>query len=177
MEEESEGSMEFIAPEMRSAPVIAQVKTMMKLMPLSLCEPFTHEWESVSDLCVFEEFDEEGTHSPCAMLFPDQASSQISASSSSRSQAAWYTSISPSSLSYSLPQQAQQVVSYNLKSILFASPRGKAKEMVVVAGENEAEILSSSNNESSVTNNDQMGSKVEIRDWLLSVGVVSPVRL
>lgn len=36
-------------------------------------------------------------------------------------------------------------------------------------------LLSGSNNQTSGTNDDEMGTKEEMQDWLLSVGIVSPV--
>ncbi|KAL5732808.1 hypothetical protein ACOSP7_032153 [Xanthoceras sorbifolium] len=47
----------------------------------------------------------------------------------------------------------------------------KAKEMVMLAEKMRQKLLSAS----SSTNQDEMGSKEEIQDWLLSVGIASPV--
>ncbi|CAK9184063.1 unnamed protein product [Ilex paraguariensis] len=51
----------------------------------------------------------------------------------------------------------------------------KAKEMVMLAEKMRLKLLSGSNNQSSSTNDEEMGSKEEMQDWLLSVGIVSPV--
>ncbi|KAL9268011.1 Vacuolar protein sorting-associated protein 36-like protein [Drosera capensis] len=52
---------------------------------------------------------------------------------------------------------------------------GKAKEMVVLAETMRQKLLSTSNNHSTAQDDDQMGSKEEMQDWLLSVGIISPV--
>ncbi|KAH7548398.1 hypothetical protein JRO89_XS14G0118500 [Xanthoceras sorbifolium] len=49
--------------------------------------------------------------------------------------------------------------------------QSKAKEMVMLAEKMRQKLLSAS----SSTNQDEMGSKEEIQDWLLSVGIASPV--
>lgn len=52
----------------------------------------------------------------------------------------------------------------------------KAKEMVMLAEKMRLKLLSGSNNQGSVANDeDEMGSKEEMQDWLLSVGIASPV--
>ncbi|CAA0831456.1 Vacuolar protein sorting-associated protein 36 [Striga hermonthica] len=51
----------------------------------------------------------------------------------------------------------------------------KAKEMVMLAEKMRLKLLSGSNNQISGANDDEMGSKEEMQDWLLSVGIVSPV--
>ncbi|KAK7840540.1 vacuolar protein sorting-associated protein 36 [Quercus suber] len=51
----------------------------------------------------------------------------------------------------------------------------KAKEMVILAEKMRQKLLSGSNSKSSATNDDEVGSKEEMQDWLLSVGIVSPV--
>ncbi|KAK4424769.1 Vacuolar protein sorting-associated protein 36 [Sesamum alatum] len=51
----------------------------------------------------------------------------------------------------------------------------KAKEMVMLAEKMRLKLLSGSNNQTSGTNDDEMGTKEEMQDWLLSVGIVSPV--
>ncbi|CAA2949300.1 vacuolar sorting-associated 36 [Olea europaea subsp. europaea] len=51
----------------------------------------------------------------------------------------------------------------------------KAKEMVVLAERMRLKLLSGSNNQTSETNDDDMGTKEEMQDWLLSVGIASPV--
>ncbi|KAI8571533.1 hypothetical protein RHMOL_Rhmol01G0127200 [Rhododendron molle] len=52
----------------------------------------------------------------------------------------------------------------------------KAKEMVMLAEKMRLKLLSGSNNQASVANDeDEMGSKEEMQDWLLSVGIASPV--
>ncbi|KAL8555185.1 hypothetical protein ACS0TY_003119 [Phlomoides rotata] len=51
----------------------------------------------------------------------------------------------------------------------------KAKEMVMLAEKMRLKLLSGSNNQTSGTNDEEMGTKEEMQDWLLSVGIVSPV--
>ncbi|KAG8363753.1 hypothetical protein BUALT_Bualt19G0055000 [Buddleja alternifolia] len=51
----------------------------------------------------------------------------------------------------------------------------KAKEMVMLAEKMRLKLLSGSSNQTSGTNDDEMGTKEEMQDWLLSVGIVSPV--
>ncbi|XP_022885069.1 vacuolar protein sorting-associated protein 36 isoform X2 [Olea europaea var. sylvestris] len=51
----------------------------------------------------------------------------------------------------------------------------KAKEMVVLAERMRLKLLSGSNNQTGETNDDDMGTKEEMQDWLLSVGIASPV--
>ncbi|XP_051124051.1 vacuolar protein sorting-associated protein 36 [Andrographis paniculata] len=51
----------------------------------------------------------------------------------------------------------------------------KAKEMVMLAEKMRSKLLSGTNNQGSETNDDEMGTKEEMQDWLLSVGIVSPV--
>uniref|UniRef100_A0A5B7CAP6 Vacuolar protein-sorting-associated protein 36 n=1 Tax=Davidia involucrata TaxID=16924 RepID=A0A5B7CAP6_DAVIN len=51
----------------------------------------------------------------------------------------------------------------------------KAKEMVMLAEKMRLKLLSGSNNQTSATNDEEMGSKEEMQDWLLSVGIASPV--
>ncbi|XP_073312947.1 vacuolar protein sorting-associated protein 36 [Primulina huaijiensis] len=51
----------------------------------------------------------------------------------------------------------------------------KAKEMVLLAEKMRSKLLSGSNNQTSGAGDDEMGSKEEMQDWLLSVGIVSPV--
>ncbi|XP_058211432.1 vacuolar protein sorting-associated protein 36 isoform X2 [Rhododendron vialii] len=52
----------------------------------------------------------------------------------------------------------------------------KAKEMVMLAETMRLKLLSGSNNQASVANDeDEMVSKEEMQDWLLSVGIASPV--
>lgn len=51
----------------------------------------------------------------------------------------------------------------------------KAKEMVILAEKMRQKLLSGSSSQSSSGNDEEMGSKEEIQDWLLSVGIVSPV--
>ncbi|PWA76881.1 hypothetical protein CTI12_AA230120 [Artemisia annua] len=50
----------------------------------------------------------------------------------------------------------------------------KAKEMVMLAEKMRQKLLSGSSSQADATN-DEMGSKEEMQDWLLSVGIVSPV--
>ncbi|KAK3014425.1 hypothetical protein RJ639_009094 [Escallonia herrerae] len=51
----------------------------------------------------------------------------------------------------------------------------KAKEMVMLAEKMRLKLLSGSNNQTGAANDEEMGSKEEMQDWLLSVGIVSPV--
>lgn len=51
----------------------------------------------------------------------------------------------------------------------------KAKDMVMLAEKMRLKLLSGSNTQISATNDDEMGSKQEMQDWLLSVGIASPV--
>ncbi|XP_057502950.1 vacuolar protein sorting-associated protein 36-like [Actinidia eriantha] len=51
----------------------------------------------------------------------------------------------------------------------------KAKEMVMLAEKMRLKLLSGSNNQASAANDEEMGSKEEMQDWLLSVGIASPV--
>ncbi|XP_057980466.1 vacuolar protein sorting-associated protein 36 isoform X1 [Malania oleifera] len=51
----------------------------------------------------------------------------------------------------------------------------KAKEMVMLAEKMRLKLLSGSNNQASATNDEEMGSNQEMQDWLLSVGIASPV--
>ncbi|KAK6233705.1 hypothetical protein QUC31_006111 [Theobroma cacao] len=51
----------------------------------------------------------------------------------------------------------------------------KAKEMVMLAEKMRQKLLSGTNSQASATNDEDMGSKEEMQDWLLSVGIISPV--
>ncbi|XP_059652862.1 vacuolar protein sorting-associated protein 36 [Cornus florida] len=51
----------------------------------------------------------------------------------------------------------------------------KAKEMVMLAEKMRQKLLSGSNNQSNASNDEEMGSKEEMQDWLLSIGIASPV--
>ncbi|KAJ4720497.1 vacuolar protein sorting-associated protein 36-like [Melia azedarach] len=51
----------------------------------------------------------------------------------------------------------------------------KAKEMVMLAEKMRQKLLSGSGSQTNSTNEEEMGSKEEMQDWLLSVGIVSPV--
>lgn len=51
----------------------------------------------------------------------------------------------------------------------------KAKDMVMLAEKMRQKLLSGSNSQVNATNDEEMGSKEEMQDWLLSVGIVSPV--
>lgn len=51
----------------------------------------------------------------------------------------------------------------------------KAKEMVMLAEKMRLKLLSGSNSQTNATNDEEMGSKEEMQDWLLSVGIISPV--
>ncbi|CAA7406137.1 unnamed protein product [Spirodela intermedia] len=52
---------------------------------------------------------------------------------------------------------------------------GKAKEMVMLAEKMRAKLLSGSSAQVNTANDEELGSKQEIQDWFLSVGIVSPV--
>ena len=47
--------------------------------------------------------------------------------------------------------------------------------MVLLAEKMRQKLLSGSNNQASSANDEEMGSKEEMQDWLLSVGIASPV--
>ncbi|KAI3694238.1 hypothetical protein L1987_77200 [Smallanthus sonchifolius] len=51
----------------------------------------------------------------------------------------------------------------------------KAKEMVTLAEKMRQKLLSGSSSQANATNDEEMGSKEEMQDWLLSIGIVSPV--
>ncbi|XP_022748345.1 vacuolar protein sorting-associated protein 36 isoform X3 [Durio zibethinus] len=51
----------------------------------------------------------------------------------------------------------------------------KAKEMVMLAEKMRQKLLSGSSSQTSGANDEDMGSKEEMQDWLLSVGIISPV--
>lgn len=51
----------------------------------------------------------------------------------------------------------------------------KAKEMVMLAEKMRQKLLSGPSNQTNSTNDEEMGSKQEMQDWLLSVGIASPV--
>ncbi|XP_057453372.1 vacuolar protein sorting-associated protein 36 [Lotus japonicus] len=51
----------------------------------------------------------------------------------------------------------------------------KAKEMVMLAEKMRQKLLSGSNSQTNATNEEEMGTKEEMQDWLLSVGIISPV--
>ncbi|XP_038990810.1 vacuolar protein sorting-associated protein 36-like isoform X2 [Hibiscus syriacus] len=51
----------------------------------------------------------------------------------------------------------------------------KAKEMVMLAEKMRQKLLSGTSSQTSGTNDEEMGSKEEMQDWLLSVGIISPV--
>ncbi|KAB1996106.1 hypothetical protein ES319_D13G208100v1, partial [Gossypium barbadense] len=51
----------------------------------------------------------------------------------------------------------------------------KAKEMVMLADKMRQKLLSGTSSQTSGTNDEDMGSKEEMQDWLLSVGIISPV--
>ncbi|KAE8647281.1 vacuolar protein sorting-associated protein 36 [Cucumis sativus] len=51
----------------------------------------------------------------------------------------------------------------------------KAKEMVMLAEKMRQKLLAGTNSQSGSTNDDEVASKEEIQDWLLSVGIISPV--
>lgn len=53
--------------------------------------------------------------------------------------------------------------------------QSKAKEMVMLAEKMRQKLLTSSNSQIVSTNDEEMGSKEEIQDWMLSVGIISPV--
>ncbi|XP_004296704.1 PREDICTED: vacuolar protein sorting-associated protein 36-like isoform X1 [Fragaria vesca subsp. vesca] len=51
----------------------------------------------------------------------------------------------------------------------------KAKEMVLLAEKMRQKLLSSSTSQPSAAEDEELGSKQEMQDWLLSVGIISPV--
>ncbi|XP_045800465.1 vacuolar protein sorting-associated protein 36 [Trifolium pratense] len=51
----------------------------------------------------------------------------------------------------------------------------KAKEMVMLAEKMRQKLLSGSNSQTNTTNDEEMGSKEEMQELLLSVGIISPV--
>lgn len=51
----------------------------------------------------------------------------------------------------------------------------KAKEMVMLAEKMRLKLLSGSNSQTNTTNDEEMGSKEEMQELLLSVGIISPV--
>lgn len=51
----------------------------------------------------------------------------------------------------------------------------KAKEMVILAEKMRARLLAAPGEQSSSVDDDELGSKQEMQDWLLSVGIASPV--
>ncbi|PPS14212.1 hypothetical protein GOBAR_AA06377 [Gossypium barbadense] len=51
----------------------------------------------------------------------------------------------------------------------------KAKEMVMLAEKMRQKLLFGTSSQTSGTNDEDMGSKEEMQDWLLSVGIISPV--
>ncbi|XP_039021973.1 vacuolar protein sorting-associated protein 36-like isoform X3 [Hibiscus syriacus] len=51
----------------------------------------------------------------------------------------------------------------------------KAKEMVMLAEKMRQKLLAGTSSQTSGTNDEEMGSKEEMQDWLLSVGIISPV--
>lgn len=53
--------------------------------------------------------------------------------------------------------------------------QSKAKEMVMLAEKMRLKLLSGSNSQTSTTNDEEMGSKEEMQELLLSVGIISPV--
>lgn len=53
--------------------------------------------------------------------------------------------------------------------------QSKAKEMVMLAEKMRQKLLAGTNSQSGSTNDDEVASKEEIQDWLLSVGIISPV--
>lgn len=58
-----------------------------------------------------------------------------------------------------------------LENLIFV--QSKAKEMVMLAEKMRLKLLSGSSQVS--TGDEEMGSKQEMQDWLLSVGIISPV--
>lgn len=59
--------------------------------------------------------------------------------------------------------------------MLILDLQSKAKEMVMLAEKMRLKLLSGSNSQTNATNDEEMGSKEEMQDWLLSVGIISPV--
>lgn len=67
-------------------------------------------------------------------------------------------------------------MSWSLLSILMigVNMQSKAKEMVMLAEKMRLKLLSGSS-QAGAANDEEMGSKEEMQDWLLSVGIISPV--
>lgn len=57
---------------------------------------------------------------------------------------------------------------------VYVQKQSKAKEMVSLAEKMRLKLLSGSNNQNSGAEDEEMGTK-DMQDWLLSVGIVSPV--
>ncbi|XP_058112049.1 vacuolar protein sorting-associated protein 36-like [Magnolia sinica] len=53
--------------------------------------------------------------------------------------------------------------------------QSKAKEMVMLAEKMRLKLLSGLTGQASAANDEEMGSKQEMQDWLLSIGIASPV--
>jgi ESCRT-II complex subunit VPS36 len=53
--------------------------------------------------------------------------------------------------------------------------QSKAKEMVMLAEKMRLKLLSGSNSQTNTSNDEEMGSKEEMQELLLSVGIISPV--
>lgn len=53
--------------------------------------------------------------------------------------------------------------------------QSKAREMVMLAEKMRQKLLSGSTSQSSAAEDEELGSKQEMQDWLLSVGIISPV--
>lgn len=47
--------------------------------------------------------------------------------------------------------------------------------MVMLAEKMRVKLLSGTNSQTDATNDEEMGSKQDMQDWLLSVGIISPV--
>ena len=58
---------------------------------------------------------------------------------------------------------------------MFSFFQAKAKQMVQLAEQMGAMMFAGSNSQTSGANDDELGSKQELQEWILSVGIVSPV--
>ncbi|XP_028807563.1 vacuolar protein sorting-associated protein 36 [Neltuma alba] len=72
--------------------------------------------------------------------------------------------------SWESTDRSLQEAFHNLNALM-----SKAKEMVTLAEKMRLKLLSGSNSQTNETNDEEMGSKEEMQDWLLSVGIISPV--
>ncbi|THG23004.1 hypothetical protein TEA_002661 [Camellia sinensis var. sinensis] len=76
---------------------------------------------------------------------------------------------------HELSTNSPLIASVSTSIRLAVSGLSKAKEMVLLAEKMRQKLLSGTNNQASSANDEEMGSKEEMQDWLLSVGIASPV--